>query len=85
MTTIYNWLKNKGEEREREGFEVDGVVFDQQAEILRAQAQAEGYDVGDHEALCNSDIAAICETGGRQSRLRRQPETYCPMMSDLAG
>ncbi|MBB3543911.1 hypothetical protein [Rhizobium sp. BK399] len=58
MTTIYNRLKNKAEEMEREGFEVDGVVFDQQAEILRAQAQAEGYDVGDHEALCNSDSAA---------------------------
>jgi len=58
VATIYDWLENKLEEMGREGFEVDAVAFDQQAEILRAQAQAEGYEVGDLEALCNGDVAA---------------------------
>ncbi|EPE96518.1 hypothetical protein B5K06_30415 [Rhizobium grahamii] len=55
---IHDWLEDKLEHMEREGFEVDTGAFEQQADMLRAEAQAEGYEASDLEGLCNGDIAA---------------------------
>lgn len=58
MKTIRDWLEDRLESMNREGFEIDASAFDQQADLLRAEAQADGYEVSDLDELCNGDIAA---------------------------
>jgi len=58
VKTIRDWLEDRLESMNREGFEIDASAFDQQADLLRAEAQADGYEVSDLDELCNGDIAA---------------------------
>jgi hypothetical protein len=58
MKPIQDWLEDRLDNLPDEGFEVDSMAFEQQADILRAEAQAEGYEAVDLEELCNGDIAA---------------------------
>jgi hypothetical protein len=58
MKPIQDWLEDRLDNLPDEGFEVDSIAFEQQADILRAEAQAEGYEANDLEELCSGDIAA---------------------------
>ncbi|MDP9812967.1 hypothetical protein J2W42_005838 [Rhizobium tibeticum] len=59
MKLLHDWLDDKLEELGQAGYENDTSMFEKHADLLRAQAEADGYDASDLNELCGGDIAAF--------------------------
>lgn len=78
MKSISDWLDDKVDDIiNTPGFEESSSAFEKEAEILRAQAEADGFTTKDLEDACGGDIAAYLmerQNALTQSEMRQKIE-----------
>lgn len=78
MKTIAEWLEGKLPDLESEADLAQDSALEQQAERLRAAAEAEGYTAAELNEACGGDIAdfvrmRIAERGGVEHKMAGDP------------